>query len=124
MDINPQALYDILCAKYGGENFANLEFFEEWGDALNYGLSNAQDKEEHQRWVDVFDPEESFGPYFWEGKWPTPWTKIDNHNGTQYRGKPRQLMAKEFWGTNMGAATTETPLLELYSQFVNLNLHD
>lgn len=116
MDIDPYALYDILCAKYGGENFANLEFFEEWGDALNYGLSNARDREEHQRWVDAFDPEETFGPYRWEWRPQPPWKTIENYNMTHYRGRARQLRAEEFWGTNMLNATTKTPLLELYAQ--------
>ena len=116
MNIDPRTLYAILCAKYGGENYANLEFFEEWGDALNYGLSNAQDQEEHQRWIDAFDPEETFGPYLWEWRPQPPWQTIENHNGMVYRGRARRLRAEEFWGTNMGNATTKTPLLELYAQ--------
>lgn len=116
MKVDPDKLFQLLCAKYGGENFANLEFFEEWEDALIYGLSNAEDQQEHQRWVDAFDPYENFGPYLWEWRPEPPLTKIENYNGTRYKGQTRQLRAKEFWGTNMSKATTKTPLLELYAQ--------
>ena len=118
-----EVLAALLDAKYGGANWANLEYFEERMAMEQWCLSRAESPEEYNGLVGILDPLECFNTRVALEDWHPSLTRpetIPNWAGTLYKDRTR--LCEELWGTNTKGEhnLVTTPLLELWQQSKNL----
>lgn len=118
-----QELLTLLDAKYGGANWANLEYFEERMALERWCMSRAESHKEYNDLVDLLDPLECFNTKLSAEDWQPSKTRPDtipNWAGTLYEDRTR--LCRELWGTNTKGDHNldTTPLLELVQMSKNL----